>query len=89
MKARDNLSTLWSGDARCAPWHGTAFGVVQTQNTYNQHVRTVKGSDGASVHRAERNQENVLKGVSRDDDMATIDKLNAVFKLNKRKALAI
>jgi phage/plasmid-like protein (TIGR03299 family) len=89
MKARDALSTLWSSDERCAPWHGTAFGVVQTQNTYNQHVRTVKGSEGNEVHRAERNQENVLKGVSRDDDMATIDKLNAVFKMNKRKALAI
>lgn len=89
MKARDQLSTLWSSDPRCAPWHGTAFGVVQTQNTYNQHVRTVKGSEGNEVHRAERNQENVLKGNSRDDDMATIDNLNKVFKLNKKKALAI
>jgi hypothetical protein len=42
---------------RVSPWKGTAFGVVQMVNTYDQHLSIVRGAE-----RAERNQLNFITG---------------------------
>jgi len=37
----DVIQQLWREDARCAPFRGSAFGVLQTINTWRQHVNPV------------------------------------------------
>lgn len=55
---RGEITKLYKADARCAPWAGTAFGVMQAFNTYEHHVARVnKGTD-----RAERNMISALNG---------------------------
>lgn len=39
------LHGLYKSDPRCSPWAGTAWGVVQTVNTYERWVATVRGAD--------------------------------------------
>lgn len=53
---RDQLDHLYIKDPRCAPWTGTAYGVIQTQNTYAHHYQTVRGN------RDERNMSHVIFG---------------------------
>lgn len=64
---RGELEKLYRHDDRVSPWAGTAWGVLQADSTYRQHVRTVK-----SVTREERNMINMVEGVSASDDMATV-----------------
>jgi phage/plasmid-like protein (TIGR03299 family) len=49
---RETLTQLYKSDNRAAPWNGTAFGVMQAVNTYNQHYTQVRdgngGKDGGS-----------------------------------------
>jgi phage/plasmid-like protein (TIGR03299 family) len=59
----DALNRLYRYDERCAPHAGTAYGVVQTVDTYAQHVQTVRGAE-----RAERNMVNVITGVTSKTD---------------------
>lgn len=40
---------LWYYNVRVAPWRGTAYGVLQAANTYNQHEATVRGTPGQSA----------------------------------------
>lgn len=54
---RDSLESLWARDARVSPWAGTAFGVLQAFNTYDSHVKPVRGNG-----RAERASLNALTG---------------------------
>jgi phage/plasmid-like protein (TIGR03299 family) len=37
----DVIQQLWREDARCEPFRGSAFGVLQTINTWRQHVNPV------------------------------------------------
>lgn len=55
---RNALTTMWVSDERVAPWTGTAFGVVQAFNTWEQHERPTRGG----TQRAERNMLNALNG---------------------------
>jgi phage/plasmid-like protein (TIGR03299 family) len=71
---RDELVSLYTSDPRCAPWSGTAFGVKQTFNTYNQHVGIVRGA-----HRAERNIANTLTGKIAAEDAAVMAALGKVL----------
>jgi len=43
---RDTLAGLYRNDPRVAPWSGTAHGVLQAVNTYDQHNGVIRG--GAS-----------------------------------------
>lgn len=70
---RDQLESLWTVDERVAPWAGTAFGVLQAYNTYNQHIKAVR-----LTGRGERNQLDVLEGNSGKADAAVIEALTAV-----------
>lgn len=61
---RDEVINLYRSDARCAPWTGTAYGVLQTFNTWNHHYASVR----KGVPRVVRNMENVVT-----DKMANAD----------------
>lgn len=54
---RDELESLWDHDTRVAPWAGTAHGVLAAANTWEHHLKTVRG-----VTRAERNQLRTITG---------------------------
>ena len=62
---RDILAQLYKSDSRVAPWTGTAFGVLQADNTYRHHYAIVRGTDGGH---AERNAENALLGKTGEAD---------------------
>lgn len=53
---QDALMNLWRNDTRVNPWAGTAFGVVQAVNTFDNHLISVRGD------RAERNMAQVITG---------------------------
>lgn len=70
---RDQLQQLWAHDERVTPWTGTAFGVVQTVNTYEHHVKNVRGAD-----RVVRNMERTARGEFETLDLQTIKLIGAV-----------
>ena len=57
-KKRAELVNLYNFDNRVAPWKGTAYGVAQTYNTWQQHFASVK----KGVPRVVRNMENLVTG---------------------------
>lgn len=71
---RQALTGLWRTDMRVAPWAGTAWGVVQAVNTYNEHMAIVRNVDGF-----ERKMTRAVKGQIAQDDRATIDTLSRVL----------
>lgn len=49
---RKEITSLYVKDERVAPWRGTALGVLQAFNTYEQHERGIKGgSAGGTIER--------------------------------------
>jgi phage/plasmid-like protein (TIGR03299 family) len=70
---RDTLSRLWNHDNRVAPWHGTAWGVIQAVNTYAHHEQTVRGAG-----RVERNMLRAVTGGVEELDYTTLQTLNTV-----------
>ncbi len=55
-RKRDRLEQLYRLDPRVAPWVGTAHGVLQAVNTYDQHDGVIRGD------RAERNSLRTITG---------------------------
>ena len=53
---RQDIVGLYLGDPRVTPWKGTALGVLQAFNTYDQQVKSVQGE------RIERKLLNTLDG---------------------------
>jgi phage/plasmid-like protein (TIGR03299 family) len=51
------MRQLWQNDNRVTPWKGTAWGVLQAENTYVTHLQTVRGSE-----RDERNMTLAVSG---------------------------
>lgn len=78
LNKRDELTGLYHYDPRCAPWQGTAYGVLQTFNTYNHHVRTIRSSNGEEVHRGIRNMANAISGATATDDRKVMAALAAI-----------
>jgi phage/plasmid-like protein (TIGR03299 family) len=83
VKYRETLEAMWKHDPKVTPWAGTAFGILQLDNTYRTWTRNVSGAAGG---RMERNLLNMVSGtVAREDDSA----LAALAKvLDKRLVLA-
>lgn len=69
-KKRDRLWGLWTEDSRVAPWHGTAWGALQADNTYRLHEGIIKGDN-----RAERNMKRTLSGESEQADADTLSRI--------------
>ncbi len=73
LKKRDQIKALYMNDKRSAPWKGTAFGVLQAFNTWQQHEAQVR----KGVPRVERNMENVIKGKYAASDNAVLAAITA------------
>jgi phage/plasmid-like protein (TIGR03299 family) len=76
---RDAVAALYANDERAAQWHGTAYGVLQATNTYDQHVAVIrksKGTNGEAPNRFERNMADVLSGNTGKSDARTLALLN-------------
>lgn len=69
-RKRDALTRLYTKDERAAQWNGTAFGVLQAVNTYEQHEQHVRG-----MGRAERNALQMVNGEFAKSDQRTMDAL--------------
>jgi len=72
---QSEITTLYKSDARCAPWNGTAYGVLAAFNTWNTHVASVR----KGVPRFIRNTENVLNGKSEKADSLVVNTLAAIL----------
>lgn len=72
-KRRDQLVQLWNHDERVTPWQGTAFGVLQTVNTWRHHVQPVRGTQ-----RAERNMSAFINGDGLKADRDALELLATV-----------
>lgn len=66
LNKRDDIVSLYRGDARVAPWQGTALGLLQAFNTYNHH------GSGKDENRAERNMMNALMGKTETSDQKVL-----------------
>lgn len=71
---REKLNELYRLDGRVAPWAGTALGVLQMVNTFNQHAASIRGAE----HRVSRNLENVISGKNAAADLDALDLLAKV-----------
>ena len=71
---RDQLTHVYNHDNRCADWKGTAWGVVQTVNTFAHHFGEVRGGT-----RAERNSERAMNGKAQEADAQTIAAIEKVL----------
>lgn len=74
-RKREEMLTLWMTDPRVAPWQGTAWGVLQTANTWQSHFAAVhKGTD-----RGQRNIFQSATGKSGEADRKALATLDAIM----------
>lgn len=73
-RKRGEIVNLYEHDERCAPWSGTAYGVLQTFNTWQHHVATVKGEKT----RVQRNYERAITNVGDTFDASIYGAVAAV-----------
>ena len=71
---RDELTGLINSDPRCSPWRGTAWGAVQTFNTWSQHIQPVRGA-----HRDDRNLMATINGDWDAHDNRTVHAVRRVL----------
>ncbi len=77
---RGELNKLYRHDDRCAPWTGTAYGVLQAWNTYTTHVATTRDrSGGTGGGRIERNMLAGITGKSQSADAQVMADLGAII----------
>jgi phage/plasmid-like protein (TIGR03299 family) len=70
VSLRNTYEAMWQHDPKVKPWAGTAFGILQLDNTYRTWVRNVSGAAGG---RLERNLLNMVNGtVAREDNAALV-----------------
>ena len=73
---REQLENLRRHDLRCSPWTGTAFGVLQTVNTWEHHVKSTRG-EGST--KSERNALRMVTGGVDAMDLSTLATLDKVL----------
>jgi len=71
---RATLRQMWQTDIRCAPFRNTGFGVVQTVNTWRQHVKPTR--KGRSI--MERTMMDTLTGITETSDREVMSMLVGV-----------
>jgi phage/plasmid-like protein (TIGR03299 family) len=76
VKTRETYEALWNHDRKVKPWAGTAFGVLQLDNTYRTWKRAVKGAAGGRI---ERNMLNMVTGKTAAEDSTALDVLARVL----------
>jgi phage/plasmid-like protein (TIGR03299 family) len=72
---RADIANLYHNDERAAPWAGSALGVMQAVNTYNNHEATIRNAE----HRAERVADNLVTGKIASLDSLAWETLNKVL----------
>lgn len=70
----ETIRNLYETDHRAAPWRGTALGVLQATNTYNQHEANIRGTDDRDVRRFE----NFFSGKTEAADKSVLELLAKV-----------
>jgi hypothetical protein len=65
---------MWQNDIRCAPYRYTAFGAVQTVNTWRQHIKPTRAGRSA----IERTMIDTLTGVTELEDRKVAEMIMAV-----------
>ena len=73
-KKREIIDSLYQSSPMVAQWNGTAFGVFQAFNTYQNREVTVRGAN-----RIDRTFDRVMRGVVADEDAATLDAMSRVL----------
>ena len=71
---REALNSMYFHDSRVSDWKGTAFGVVQAINTWQQHEAPVKGAS-----RQDRNAEAAVRGKFEALDNGTVAILDRIL----------
>ena len=71
---RSSLRQMWQNDIRCAPYRYTAFGAVQTVNTWRQHIKPTRAGRSA----IERTMIDTLTGVTELEDRKVAEMIMAV-----------
>jgi phage/plasmid-like protein (TIGR03299 family) len=71
---RERLAGMWRNDPRIAPWSGTAFGVLQLNNTFQHHE---KGANKSTI-RPERNMLSAISGETARSDQSALLRLSQV-----------
>lgn len=71
---RDQWMNIYTSDPMAAPWTGTAFGVVQTHNTYDHWFTPVRGTG-----RSERNTWRAINGKRTEADREIVQALESVL----------
>lgn len=71
---RATLRQMWQTDIRCAPFRNTGFGVVQTVNTWRQHIKPTR--KGRST--MERTMMDTLTGITEASDREVVNMLVGV-----------
>jgi phage/plasmid-like protein (TIGR03299 family) len=74
-KKRDAINSIYIDDERAGNWTGTAWGVLQTINTYNHHGTQVQGE----APRYERNMMQAIKGRMQKEDTDALKALTKVL----------
>jgi phage/plasmid-like protein (TIGR03299 family) len=73
---RGELNRLYKWDERVAPWNGTAWGVYQAVNTYDQHIAIARGLGDGNQAQARYNRSLMaLSGGDLDKQVATVREL--------------
>jgi phage/plasmid-like protein (TIGR03299 family) len=78
---RDAMDALWFHDEKVKPWAGTAFGILQLDNTFRTFEGLVRGMQGG---RMERNFTQDVQGKSAAADKLALQRLATV---KRRKTL--
>lgn len=73
---RSTLRDMWQSDYRCAPFTGTAFGALQTVNTWRQHIKPTR--QGRSM--LERTMMDTLTGQTEIADREVVAMLVGVTR---------
>jgi phage/plasmid-like protein (TIGR03299 family) len=81
VKVRETYEAMWKHDPKVKPWAGTAFGILQLDNTYRTWTRNVSGTN-----RMERNFVNMVAGKSAAEDSDALAALSRV--LDRKVSLA-
>lgn len=84
LSKRQDYAELRS-DPKVKPWDGTAFGLIQLDNTFRTWSRTVKGADGGRI---ERNMVNTVTGVGDREDAAAMAAIDKILAKRSTHALA-
>lgn len=71
---RDQWMNVYTSDPMASPWKGTAFGVVQTHNTYDHWFTPVRGTG-----RSERNMWRAINGKRMETDREIVSALERVL----------